>query len=259
MPDNFHPPGTSVSRLWKNGQTQEFVYPRNQAGTITHSGSYGLCLAQVWEPSLDRHLLWMGGNLKANGWGGPNGTLPCNNSAVWIADPDYYGAQVINSTGDNQPKHCWSMAAEPAPRSKVWAICTEFGFITIDWDAGQIDQPYSDYFAGYSVRYLGDKLCAAGYLRTGQYPAGYMVGEGNFYELEDGPDPNLWYSEAWDINLGPGGVIHISGGDFFITPGGEVASQISPRLWKNGVETVVPGWTGDKSKGLAYAVAATVQ
>jgi uncharacterized protein YjdB len=257
MPDNFRPPVTSVSRLWKNGQTQEFVYPRNQAGTIMHTGSYGLCLAMVWEPQLDRYLLWMGGNLKATGWGGSQGTSPCDNTAVWIADPDYYGAQVITATGDNQPKHFWSMAAEPAPRCMVWTISPEFGFITIDWDEGAIDQPYSDDFAGYSVRYLGDTLYAAGYLRTGEYPAGYMVGEANFFELDDGAGPNLWYSEAWDINLGPGGVLHIAGGDFF-TANGEVASQISPRLWKNGnEETIVSGWTNNKSKGLAYAVAAS--
>jgi hypothetical protein len=32
---------------------------------------------------------------------------------------------------------------------------------------------------------------------------------------------------------------------------------VSPRLWENGVEVVVLGWTGEKTKGLALAVAAT--
>jgi uncharacterized protein YjdB len=243
----FSPPATSKARLWKNGQTLEFHYPHNLAGTIQHTGSYGLCLAMVWEPELNRHLLWMGGNLKMTD--GTDGT------AVWIAEPNYHGYQTITAAGDNQPPHFWSLAAELAPARRLYTASPEFGVVVIDWDAGELQQPYGS-FGAYSVRFLNGTLYAAGWLLNNLYPAAYMV-DGVVHELEDGSGPDFLYSEAWDINLGPGGVVHICGGDFFGTNWGETITGVSPRLWQNGVEVIVPGWTGDKTKGLALAVAAT--
>jgi uncharacterized protein YjdB len=247
-PWDFRPPATSEARLWKNGQSQDFIYPRSQAGTIQHTGSYGLCLAPVWEPSLDRYRLWMGGNLKMSD--GSSG------AAVWIADPGTYGYTNFLNLPPNS--HFWSLAAEPAPSRKLWAICPEWGLLYFDVDSGYVYAPYDQTFTGYSVKYLNGKLYAAGFLRTGTYPAAYMV-DGVVHEIENGTGTGYQYTEAWDINLGPGGGVHVCGGDFFGTSSPWTITGASPRLWTNGAEVNVPGWTGDKTKGLAYAVAATAQ
>jgi uncharacterized protein YjdB len=247
-PWDFRPPLTSKARLWKNGANQEFNYPHNTENTVTHVGSYGLCLAAMWNPQLNREILWMGGNLKMT-----DGT---DNSSVWIADPGYYGYQVISSSGDNQPPHFWSIAAEPAPARRLWTADMSFGLLVIDWDMGWIDQPYET-FGAYSVKCLNGAIYAAGFEYYGTYPAAYLA-DGDIHVLEDGAGSDFMYSEAWDIDVGPNGVVTVCGADFFGYYDGPnaVITASSPRLWKHTAEQVVPGWTGDRSKGLAYAVAA---
>jgi uncharacterized protein YjdB len=245
-PFQFRLPDASKARLWKNGAIKAFDYPHNTANTITHVGSYGLCLAVADE------VLGMGGGLEmSDGFKG---------AAVWAVDPDYATSYIeMNFAFLPQPHkvfYVWSIAGEPPPAKRLWAASPDYPLICcIDLDTSTITQPYGN-FAAISVKYLNNTLYAAGYHDSAPYPPAYLV-DGAIYGLDCSVSSGL-YSEAWDINLGPGGVIHACGGEFDGTNfGGFIfIDKVSPRLWQGTTEQVVPGWTSNTNKGMAYAVAA---